>query len=93
MCEKVRFVFEKWGNVAGKAPDQVRQATQKPAKDLRINPKVFAACVSIFVTQVVCSVSNPHYELGTLFKQYFFFVCLYQVLVASYLHLVATRGV
>ena len=32
MCEKVRFVFEKGGNVAGKAPDQVIQATQKPAR-------------------------------------------------------------
>ena len=74
MCKKVRFVFEKWGNVAGKASDQVIQATQKPAKDLRINAKVFAACVSIFVTQVVRSVSNPHCELGILFKKIFLLI-------------------
>ena len=76
MCEKVRFVFEKWGNVTGKASDQVIQATQKPAKDLRINSKVFAACVSIFVTPVVCFVSNPHYELGTLKKKNISFIFL-----------------
>ena len=74
MCKKVRFVFGKWGNVAGKGSDQVIQATQKPAKDLRINAKVFAACVSIFVTQVVRSVSNPHCELGILFKKIFLLI-------------------